>query len=85
MQIKISLDSGKYTYLNTMGKQSALRYNEPWRDLTGDKFVFAMACKIDTLQYKGVELIRALRNIEDNYPETKGTFDAVIKSFQSEL
>lgn len=85
MQIKISLDGGKYTYLNTMGKQSALRYNEPWRDLTGDKFVYAMACKIETLQHKGVDLIKALRSIEDTYPETKGTFDVVIKKFQSEL
>ena len=85
MQIKISLDGGKYTYLNMMGKQSALRYNEPWRDLAGDKFVLAMACKIETLQHKGVNLIKVLRKIEDIYPETKGTFDSVIKSFQAEL
>lgn len=85
MQITISLDGGKYTYLNTMGKQSALRYNEPWKDLTGDKFVFAMACKIETLQRKGVNLIKALQTIEDNYPETKGVFSFLIKSFQEEL
>lgn len=85
MQIKISLDGGKYTYLNSMGKQSALRYNEPWRDLTGDKFVLAMACKIETLQRKGVNLIKALQTIEDNCPETKGVFSFLIKSFQEEL
>ena len=48
--MRIDLDDGKYTYVMDNGKQYALRYGEPWRDLTGDKFVYAMACMIQDLE-----------------------------------
>lgn len=48
--VKIDLNDGKYTYVMDNGKQYALRYSEPWRDLVGDKFVYAMACKIQDLE-----------------------------------
>lgn len=48
--MKIDLDDGKYTYVMDNGKQYALRYGEPWRDLCGDKFVYAMACMIQGLE-----------------------------------
>jgi len=48
--VKIDLNDGKYTYVMDNGKQYALRYGEPWRDLCGDKFVYAMACMIQDLE-----------------------------------
>jgi len=42
--MRIDLEDGKYTYLlDDIGGQQALRYGEPWRDLTGDKFVYGLA------------------------------------------
>ena len=42
--IKIQLADGKYTYIRHEDyRQEALRYGEPWRDLVGDNFVWAMA------------------------------------------
>ena len=48
--MRIDLDDGKYTYVMDNGKQYALRYGELWKDLSGDKFVYAMACKIEDLE-----------------------------------
>ena len=48
--MRIDLEDGKYTYVlndDESGSQYALRYGEPWRDLTGDKFVYCMAAKIE--------------------------------------
>ena len=48
--IRIDLCDKKYTYvLSFGGQQRALRYGEPWRDLTGDGFVLAMAQEIERL------------------------------------
>jgi len=47
---EISLEDGKYTYVFCEGNQTVLRYDEPWRDLTGDKFIGAMANEISTLR-----------------------------------
>jgi hypothetical protein len=49
-RIEINLEDGKYTYLYHDGDQSALRFNEEWRSLTGDQFVYAMACRIRALE-----------------------------------
>jgi hypothetical protein len=49
--MKIDLSDGKYTYVrNEDASQHALRYGEPWRDLTGDGFILAMAQKIEELE-----------------------------------
>lgn len=37
---RITLCDGKYTVINDKGKLTALRYGEPWRDLTGDNLVY---------------------------------------------
>jgi len=53
MTTRITLEGGKYTYIQEDGRGSrALRYGEEWRDLTGDKFVGAMAAKIEELEEK---------------------------------
>lgn len=46
----IELGDGKYSYVFENGKQYALRYGEFWKDLVGDKFTYAMACKIQDLE-----------------------------------
>jgi methyltransferase-like protein len=51
----IQLEGGKYTFVAHDGKATALRYNEKWRDCTGDKFIFAMADEIESLQQKLVQ------------------------------
>ena len=51
MSIKITLEDGKYLYERTDDhNQYILRYNEPWRDLSGDNFVAAMANRIVELE-----------------------------------
>ena len=48
--MRIDLEDGKYTYVlndDESGSQYALRHGAPWRDLTGDKFVYCMAAKIE--------------------------------------
>lgn len=57
-QMNINLDDGKYTYQFQDGRQNVLRYGEPWRTLTGDKFVYAMACEIERLKLVLNELMK---------------------------
>jgi len=37
-----SYDDGKYTIINDNGHLTALRYNEPWQDVTGYKIIHSM-------------------------------------------
>jgi hypothetical protein len=53
--MKINLADGKYTYVFEEGKQQALRYGEPWRDLTGDNLIYYMACRIVELEERAKE------------------------------
>lgn len=46
MKFELSLDGGKYTYRFNDGGQEALRYGEPWRDLTGDNLVYWLAVEV---------------------------------------
>ena len=51
--MKIDLDGGKYTVVQKdNGSLDALRYGEPWRDLTGDNLVYWMAVEIERLRDK---------------------------------
>lgn len=61
-EIRIELESGKYTYLynSDTGKQGVLRYGEEWRDLTGDKFVYALAQLVLKQQNGNAELKKKL-------------------------
>jgi ubiquinone biosynthesis protein UbiJ len=65
--MKIELDNGKYTYIFEDGKHCALRYGEEWRNLTGDKFIYAMACEIERLQEENEELKAELENYSESY------------------
>lgn len=51
MTSRITLDDGKYVVLHNNGSDfRALRHGEPWRDLTGDGLVLAMAQRIQELE-----------------------------------
>jgi hypothetical protein len=48
---RIDLDDGKYIYmLHECGTQEVLRNEEPWKDITGDKFISCMAARIQELE-----------------------------------
>ncbi len=49
---RIDLEGGKYTLINDNGKLTALRYNEPWRDLCGDKLIAALVAERDELEQR---------------------------------
>lgn len=60
---KIILEDGKYTVLHENGiNLRALRHGEPWRELTGDGLVLAMAQRIEELQ----EQLQAIESEKDN-------------------
>lgn len=50
--ITVELEDGKYTVLHDEqhGGVTVLRYDEPWRNETGDKLILAMVNKIVELQ-----------------------------------
>lgn len=48
---RLELEGGKYTYIeHDDGRQQVLRYGEPWRDVTGDKFIGALVYELLTLK-----------------------------------
>lgn len=47
---KIELEDGKYTVTYNKGELKALRYGEPWREMIGDKLMYAMFCRIQELE-----------------------------------
>lgn len=49
---KIDIAEGKYTLLFDKGEMQALRYGEPWRDITGDNLIYWMWVEIETLKDK---------------------------------
>lgn len=51
--MKVEIEGGKYTYVFEPGGGSqVLRYGQPWRDVTGDKFIYCMAAEIEELRGK---------------------------------
>lgn len=53
MSRETKLDGGKYTVIRgDDGSLGALRYGEPWRDLTGDKLVGALVIEVEELRAK---------------------------------
>ncbi len=47
----ITVDNGKYTVLHEHGMNlRALRYGEPWRDLTGNGLILALVQEIEQLK-----------------------------------
>ena len=64
--MEISLEDGKYTYRFRDGVQTVHRYGEPWRDLTGDKFVYLLAATIEQLKAENARLKEELAAAQDD-------------------
>ena len=45
--MKIELDNGKYTIIGDVSSLKALRYDEEWRDLTGDNLIYWLAVELE--------------------------------------
>lgn len=53
----IKLEHGKYRVIfDSYSGFRALRYGEPWRDLTGDNLIMTMAFRIEELENKLKEI-----------------------------
>lgn len=61
---KIELEDGKYTVTYNKGELKALRYGEPWREMIGDKLMYAMFCRIQELESDIDQLCSSLERIE---------------------
>jgi len=48
-EFSLKLDGGKYTLIRDRNRQYALRYGEPWRDLTGDNLIYSLIVEIERL------------------------------------
>lgn len=49
--LRVEIEDGKYTVIQEAdGRLLALRYGEQWRDLTGDKLVYALAAEVEKLR-----------------------------------
>lgn len=57
----ISLCGGKYVIGTDGVALKALRYGEPWRDMTGDKMVHALVDRVIELEAAVTEAIKQLR------------------------
>lgn len=45
---RVSVDNKKYTVvIGSDGSLTALRYGEPWQDVTGNKFIYCLAAELD--------------------------------------
>lgn len=56
-------DGGKYTVIfdEKTGSLQALRYGEPWQDLSGNKMVYCMLSRVEELAEQRAELLGALK------------------------
>lgn len=79
----IELEDGKYTVIHYNGDDlHALRHGEPWRDLTGDGLVLAMANEVSSLRSteammkaRNRSLIEKLSWMEDSIREMQAALD----------
>lgn len=71
---KIELAEGKYTVIHRHGTEfQALRYGEPWRDLTGDGLILAMCQEIEALKFAA--------KVRDN--DVKAIFKSLVQEYGS--
>lgn len=47
---RIDINDGKYSVINDDGRLTALRYGEPWRNLSGDNLIYWMFVEIVNLK-----------------------------------
>lgn len=75
---RIELDGGKYTVCHENGTNlRALRNGEPWRELTGDGLVLAMAQRIEDLTASLKHMVAC------HYPDANGQIGAQEECWDS--
>lgn len=56
-RLNVAVEGGKYTVrMEADGRMHALRHGEPWRDLTGDNLVGALAHEVEDLRARLSEI-----------------------------
>lgn len=45
--MRIDFEGGKYTYIHDAGRQVILRHGSPWKEPTGDKFLYLAMSEIE--------------------------------------
>lgn len=68
MSEQMDFEDGKYTVIYDEGHFKALRYGQPWRDLTGDNLVYAMLVKAIQLKEERDALAAKLKELEGQEP-----------------
>lgn len=69
MSEQVDFEDGKYTVIYDEGHFKALRYGQPWRDLTGDNLVYSMLVKASQLKKERDALADKLAEVEGNLPQ----------------
>ena len=65
MSFTVSVNEGKYTVVfHENGKLEALRYDEPWRDLSGDNLIYWLAAELQNAREKIVKLEVKVEDLE---------------------
>lgn len=60
----ISVDNNKYTVvLSPNGSAKVLRYGQWWQDITGDKFIAAMATELYDVRQENERMKQALKDL----------------------
>ena len=59
-ELRMDFDDRKYSVVADEDGMRALRYGDPWRDLTGDKMIFSMLYEANQLREQRDELLKAL-------------------------
>lgn len=71
MTTQITLEDGKYTLIVGCGTLQALRHGEPWRDLTGDKLVGALADTLLEQQENNRAAAKMLEEVVESWASLK--------------
>lgn len=80
MADRIDVDGGKYTVVSDAGHLTALRYGQPWRELTGDNLVFHLAMELQEARGELARLKQPGSRISLNI--TQADADSIIAAAQ---
>jgi hypothetical protein len=74
-ELRVDVEGGKYTVIQDHnGELKALRYGQPWRNLSGDKLVLCLAQELDQRRTDAKELSENIKLAVDTWsPVFKGS------------
>ena len=84
--MRVSVEGGKYTYVNELGKASCvLRYGELWRHAAGDKFIYSMAAEIESLREQVEKLMKELSVLKTTPPHLRQDLHCVASDLSAQV